>query len=113
MAAPMSYTSELAIALILVLALVSIMVGVMATILYQRISSKKDVAMAKFQLVPDKTANQFKLMFGGGIVMQAGLGVYIVGAVREQSQFLLLGRAAFALYALVMAMIMAQWWRRL
>lgn len=108
-----TYSSEPAIALIVVLGVVSVGVGVMATILYQRISADTDVAMAQFQLVPEKTAKQFKLMFGGGLVMLAGLIVYLVGAVTAWSQLLLIGRAAFAGYAAIIALVIAQWWRRL
>lgn len=112
-AGTVTYTSDAAIALIVVLALVSIGVGVLSTILYQRISAEKDVAMAQFQLVPEQTAYQFKVMFGGGLVMLAGLLIYVAGAVLEHPQFLLLGRASFASYAVIIAYVIWQWWRRL
>lgn len=112
-AGAVTYTSDAAIALIVVLAMVSIGVGVLSTILYQRISAEKDVAMAQFQLVPEQTAYQFKVMFGGGMVMLAGLLTYVAGAVLEKSTFLLLGRASFASYAVIIAYVIWHWWRRL
>lgn len=103
---------ELHTAFRLSLALLGMIFGIIASLLFRELNTETDTAMAKFQLSPEKAVREFELLLSGTALMMMGFFAYMLGGYFEASELLSIGRIIAVTFALIPITTFYRWWRR-
>jgi hypothetical protein len=104
--------NSVSIALSFLLSLLGLGVAAFAYRFLRVLRENMDQAMASFQLHPDETVQEFRLLFFGLAFELAAFIVYGVGGLLDLMVLLNVARAMSALFILICIRISLQWWRR-
>lgn len=104
--------NSLSIILCFLLALLGLGVAAFAYRFLNFIRENSDQAMASFQLHPDETVEEFKLLYYGLILELAAFIVYGIGGFMDMIILLNVARAISVVFILVGIKISVNWWRR-
>lgn len=98
--------------LIAAIATPTLVMGVMAATFYQELRNSTDVAMTKMRLMADETLLDFRILFY--FISLEAIATFLIGTgALIQNTFLInLGRGLTAAVALVVAMILYRWTKR-
>lgn len=108
----MAYLTTSAVIVVLVLAMISILVGIIDFRIYQEVRKSSKEAMTKLKLQPEKTEKEFKHLFLGNFVMLTGLIVFGYGAYTDEYIYRNIGRIGFAIFAKIVLQTQYKWLRR-
>lgn len=76
------------------------------------VRDNSEQALASFQLHPDETVEEFKLLYYGLILEMLAFITYGIGGLMDMMILLNVGRAMSAGFILVAIKIAVEWWRR-
>jgi RAB protein geranylgeranyltransferase component A len=94
------------------LALLGLSVAAFAYRFLKVVQDNSEQAMASFQLHPDETVSEFRLLYYGLMIEFVAFIIYGIGGLIDEMILLNIGRAISAVFILIGMKISVQWWRR-
>ncbi len=104
--------NTVSIALSFLLSIMGVGVAAFAYRFLKAVEDNSEKAMASFQLHPDETVKEFRLLYYGLIVEMFAFIIYGVGGLMDMMILLNIGRVMSAGFILVAIKIAFEWWKR-
>lgn len=94
------------------LAFMGVMIFFTSALFYRHLTMNSDRAMAAFQLRPEETVQNFRLLYYGAILETGAFIIYSIGGLLELSLLLNIGRIISGVFLGVSFLVAVRWWRR-
>lgn len=104
--------NTVSIALSFLLSIMGLGVAAFAYRFLQAVKANSEQAMASFQLHPDETVKEFKLLYYGLVLEMIAFIIYGIGGLMDMMILLNVGRVMSAGFILAAIKIAYEWWRR-
>lgn len=102
----------LSVVLSFLLAALGLGVAAFAAVFLKLVRNNSEKAMASFQLHPEETVSEFRMLYFGLILEFTAFVIYGVGGLLNEIVLLNLARTISVVFILVGMKISLNWWRR-